>query len=281
MALERALEGLRQHGIELVASAIRTDEMPSAIHQHAGSADLIIIGGGDGTLNRSVEAVLQSGLPLGILPMGTANDLARTLGISPTIEEACAVIAAGRTHRIDLGRVNGKHFFNVASIGMSVEIARCLTRDVKRRWGVLGYCIAALDQYRAARSFSADIEVDGGRFRLRSIQLSVGNGRFYGGGMTVAEGAMIDDGLLDLYSLQPSGLFRLLTLMPAFRAGRHASLDEVHNLRARRIEVRTKRPMPVNTDGELTTETPALFEIMPRALEVFVPQTLIGPGLTE
>ena len=278
----RALDLLRQNGLDLID--LPTDdpgEIPDVIRRHGDRADLVVLGGGDGTMNRSVEAVLQSGLPLGVLPMGTANDLARTLGIPAALEEACAVIADGRTHRIDLGRVNGKHFFNVASMGLSVEIARCLTREVKRRWGVFGYCVTALERYRASRAFTADIVADGQRSRRRSIQLSVGNGRFYGGGMTVAEDAAIDDGLLDLYSLEPSSLLRLLAVLPAFRAGRHRQLQGVHSARARRIEVRTKRPMPINTDGELTTATPAVFDVLPRALSVFVPATLAAPGLKE
>ena len=279
--LSRAIDLLRNGGLDLVDAPVgNPGHIPDVIHRHRGSIDLIILGGGDGTMNRSVEAVLQAGVPLGILPLGTANDLARTLGIPPGLDEACAVIAAGHTHRIDLGRVNGKHFFNVASMGMSVEIARCLTGEVKKRWGMLGYCVTALDRYRAMRSFSAEIVADGRFRRLRSIQLSVGNGRFYGGGMTVAEDAAIDDGQLDLYSLKPPGsLLRLLALLPAFRAGRHAGIEEVHTARARRIEVRTRRTMPINTDGELTTETPAVFEIVPKALSVFVPETRQAPGL--
>ena len=278
----RAVELLRDAGLDL--ADVPTDhpqEIPEVIRRRGAGADLVVLGGGDGTMNRSVEAVLQTGLPLGILPMGTANDLARTLGLPTTLEQACAVIAEGRTHRIDLGRANGKHFFNVASMGLSVEIARCLTREVKRRWGVFGYCVTALERYRASRAFTADIVADGQRSRRRSIQLSVGNGRFYGGGMTVAEDAAIDDGLLDLYSLEPSSLFRLLALMPAFRAGRHRQLQDVHSARARYIEVRTSRPMPINTDGELTTATPAVFDIVPKAISVFVPGTVAAPGLKE
>jgi len=253
-AFPQAIDLLRRRGLALIDAPVEGPEaFPAAIRRHAGEADLIILGGGDGTMNLSVEAVLESGRPLGILPVGTASDLARTLGIPAALEEACAVVADGWTRRIDLGRVNGKHFFNVASMGLSVEIARCMTRQAKRRWGILSYCITAAQGYRASRAFRAEIEADGRRERLRSIQLSVGNGRYYGGGMMVAEDAAIDDGLLDLYSLEPGGLARLLALLPAFRAGRHGRLREVHCLRARRINVRTSRPMPINTDGELTT----------------------------
>ena len=278
----RSLELLRARGLTLIdVPTDHPEEIPKLIARESSRADLVILGGGDGTMNLSVEAVLKSGLPLGILPLGTANDLARTLGIPATLDEACGVIAEGRTQQIDLGRVNGKHFFNVASLGMSVEIARCLTGDVKRRWGVMSYCVTALERYRATRPFTAFIEADGRTLRERSIQLSVGNGRFYGGGMSVSEDAAIDDGMLDLYTLAPSSLLRLVTLLPAFRAGRHRELKEVATIRAAHIQVRTSRPMPINTDGELTAETPAQFDVVPRVLTVFAPNGRDASDLKE
>src|SRR5690606_140476 len=151
-AFPQAIDLLRRRGLALIDAPVEGPEaFPAAIRRHAGEADLIILGGGDGAMNLSVEAVLESGRPLGILPVGTANDLARTLGIPAALEEACAVVADGWTRRIDLGRVNGKHFFNVASMGLSVEIARCMTRQAKRRWGILSYCITAAQGYRASR----------------------------------------------------------------------------------------------------------------------------------
>ncbi|MHC5722287.1 MAG: diacylglycerol kinase family protein, partial [Nostoc sp.] len=91
--------------------------------------ELVIIGGGDGTLNAAVDALVDTQLPLGILPLGTANDLARTLEIPNSLSEACKIIAYRNLHRIDLGWVNGKHFFNVASLGLSVKITERLTKE--------------------------------------------------------------------------------------------------------------------------------------------------------
>ena len=124
------------------------------IVEHRREVDLVIIGGGDGTLNAAADALIETGLPLGILPLGTANDLARTLGIPADLVAAGQVIAAGRTHRIDLGRVNGKHFFNVASLGLSVQVARELDADLKRRWGVLGYAFIVWRAIRGRRPFA-------------------------------------------------------------------------------------------------------------------------------
>lgn len=243
------------------------------IRGNAAGAQRVVIGGGDGTLNLVIDAILDCGLPLGILPMGTANDLARGLGIPTNPVEACRIIADGQTRHIDLGWVNGKHFFNVASLGASVEIARTMQRrrDRNARWGVLSYPIAMVEAARHCSPFRALLRVDGHTQDVRSYQISVGNGRFYGGGMRVAEDAALDDGTLDLYSLKVRSAWQVLLHLPALRAGRHQNWRGVLHLRGREITIQTDHPMPVNTDGELTTHTPAVFRVVPGAVPVFVP----------
>ncbi|MHC5828099.1 MAG: diacylglycerol kinase family protein, partial [Nostoc sp.] len=118
--------------------------LAEVIFRYQHQVELVIIGGGDGTLNAAVDALVDTQLPLGILPLGTANDLARTLEIPNSLSEACKIIAYGNLHRIDLGWVNGKHFFNVASLGLSVKITERLTKEVKRRWGIFAYAATAL-----------------------------------------------------------------------------------------------------------------------------------------
>lgn len=245
--------------------------LSAAIEAAAAGADRVIVGGGDGSLNAALPALLRTGLPLGILPLGTANDLARTLGIAPDLDAAVAVIAAGRTRRIDVGEANGHPFFNVASIGFGVDLTRALTRDAKQRWGVLGYLVAGVRALRRMSRFTALIDENGHVQRSRTIHLAVGNGRHYGGGMTVSEGAAIDDGRLNVYSLEVRRFWRLLVLLPAMRRGDHGRWEEVRTLSGSDITVRTRRPRSVNTDGEITTRTPVRFRVRPGAVTVFVP----------
>lgn len=270
--VQPALDRLRAGGLELSIQALgKAARCADCIRNGQGQADLVIVAGGDGTLNAAVDALVETGLPVGILPLGTANDLARTLGIPTDLELACEIIRAGHTRRIDVGRVNDKHFFNVASLGLSVGITRELTKDVKQRWGVLAYAIAAAKVLWAARPFLAEIRDGDSVYRTSTVQITVGNGRFYGGGMTVADDAAIDDQRLDLYSLEIDHWWHLLRLFRALRTGSLANRTGVLTLTGNEFEIRTRRPRSINTDGEITTSTPALFRLVPKAVTVFTP----------
>jgi diacylglycerol kinase (ATP) len=276
-AIDEALAVLVAGGVDVEEHDYpKKHPIPDAIRGAAGRCDCVIVGGGDGTLHAAAPALLEIGLTLGILPLGTANDLARTLGIGPDPVAAAHVIAAGHTRAVDLGEVNGHLFWNVASIGLSVELASELTAETKRRWGRLGYAIAALRVLRRMRPFTAEIKHDGRIERLRTVQVAVGNGRHYGSGMTVEEAAQPDDSLLDVYSLGIRHWWQLLALFPAMRSGRHGAWREVRSFATTELLVRTRRPKRVNADGEIVTRTPARFRVRPRAVRVYAPE----PGRT-
>ena len=269
-AAEPVARALESAGLAVLCrSCAGSSALPGLIRGLAHQVDRVVLGG-DGTLNAAAPGLLDAGLPVGVIPLGTANDLARTLDIPLDPEAAARVIAAGRTRRIDLGEVNGHPFFNVASIGFGVDLTRALTRDAKRRWGVLGYAVAGLRALGRFRPFSAEIVADNVSHRSRTAHVAVGNGRHYGGGMTISEGARIDDGRLDVYSLEVESVWRLLRLLPALRSGRHHAWAEIRTLSGDAIEIHTRRPRSVNTDGEITTRTPARFRVPRGAMEIYV-----------
>ncbi|ABA20647.1 conserved hypothetical protein [Trichormus variabilis ATCC 29413] len=270
--LLEAINHLKKFNFQLIEeSTEHPKHLSQVIHKYKYQVDLVIVGGGDGTLNAVVDALVETQLPLGILPLGTANDLARTLGISNSLPEACRTIAEGELRRIDLGWVNGKHFFNVASLGLSVKITRRLTKEFKRRWGIFAYAVTAMQVIWESRPFSAEIHSKDRVFRIKTVQIAVGNGRYYGGGMAIVPDASIDDQRLDLYSLEISHWWEIIPLLPAMRNGRHIHRQNVRALNGQEFEVYTRKPRAINTDGEITTYTPATFRVIPKAVAVLVP----------
>lgn len=271
--IEPFIAALEAGGLKLRREQCRRrEELGELIRRLRGEVGSVILGGGDGTLNAAAEALRETGLPLGILPLGTANDLARTLGIPADAPEAAAgIILNAGIRAVDLGLVNGKPFFNVASLGLSVAITHRLTDIMKRRLGVLAYPAAAAAAVIPTGRFRAILRADGEEVSVATLQIAVGNGRYYGGGMVVDAEAAIDDGQLNIYSLEPRARWRLLLMARAFRAGEHQKLDEVRTLVCRSVTVTTRRARDVSADGEIVTRTPAHFTILPRAVRVYAP----------
>jgi YegS/Rv2252/BmrU family lipid kinase len=263
---------LRGTGLGLI---VEQADAPSAyadlIRRHARAVDRIVVAGGDGSINLVVQVLVQAGLPLAIIPFGTANNMARTLGLPLDLDGAVAVAAGSHRRAVDLGRVNGRWFCTTASIGLSVQITEELSPETKRRWGPVAYVITAVKVLRRSRPFHADIAWEGGARHTRTVQIVVGNGRHYGAALTVAPDATMDDARLDLYSLEVNHWWELLKLAPFLKWGTHVHRREVEALRAKVLEIRTRRPMPIDVDGELGGETPGRFEVVPGAIEVFTP----------
>lgn len=275
----RTLEALDYEVIE--RSTEDPHRVSAVIREHADRVERVIVGGGDGTIRSAVEGVIEAGLPLGVLPLGTANNLARGLGIPGDPVAACGVAAAGEARPVDVGWVNGHYFLTTASLGLSVAITERLDAAAKRRWGILAYGAASVRVLSQVRPFHASIRWDGGEVVSRTVQIVVGNGRHYGQALTVAEDARIDDQWLDLYSIELHRWWDLVRLLPALKRGRHGRRDEVFTLRAREIEIHTRRPHRIDLDGELRTTTPAVFRVLPGALRIFCPVSRSGPAMSS
>jgi diacylglycerol kinase (ATP) len=266
-----ALKELAGLGIDVIdASDVSIDRLPTVLRDSRRKIDLVIIGGGDGTLNRVLETLIELELPVGVLPLGTANDLAATLGIPQSIPEACGIIARGNQRRIDLGWVNGKHFFNEGSLGLSTHIARELDPTAKKRWGILAIAANFARVVSRARAFRARLRCDDETYNVSTMQITVGNGERFGGFFKNVD-ADIADRRLDLYSLEVKGFLDVLELVPALIRGRYTDCRGVRLERAREIEVSTTHPRAIYTDGERTATTPALFRLVPSALAIFAP----------
>ena len=238
------------------------------IRRFADKVDVVILGGGDGTLRSSLRALKESGRTLGVLPFGTANNLARNLGIPADLEQACDVLMQGEVGLIDLGVVNERFFLNVAGLGFSTQINLGVPKELKKRWGVLGYGIAALKLLREAKQFTAEIECEGEVRKVRALQITVCNGRHFGAGMTIHPDARIDDERLDLCAFQVRHWWEPFVMARALRKGTHLDLRGVELFQGKSMTIRTKRKMWIDTDGEVITQTPAVLGVLPNALRV-------------
>lgn len=267
-----AIAALEEAGLDVVHAPITTRASVAArLRQHSDGVDLVVAGGGDGTLNAVLQGLVGTKLPLGILPLGTANDLAKTLSIPIDLKQACDVIVQGHTRRIDIGRVNDVYFFNEASIGMSVALCRRLTKESKSTFGVFALLFHALQIVFAMRRFRALITLPSGEvIAARTAQLTVGNGQNFGG-FVATDDATIDDRKLDLYSVRLTNWKDYFEAMTALLRRRYDDVRSVFTLHGRRFEVKTGRRMRVEADGELISSTPATFEVVPAAVDVFVP----------
>lgn len=240
--------------------------------QRAQEIDAVVAAGGDGTVISTVALAIERRVPLGIIPLGTFNDLARTLGLPLELSAACEAIVSGETRTIDVGLVNGTHFVNEASVGLSTRIARSQTPEVKQRFGVFGVIATTLQGLRAARSFSVELRYGEGVVeRFKTIQLTVANSGHFAGIIDRPDAAP-DDGWLDLYSVEPKNWWQALRVAKKILTRDPASGEGLRTRRAAAFEVRTKHRHHIEADGEPAGLTPADFRIVPKAVRVIVPK---------
>jgi diacylglycerol kinase (ATP) len=278
-AFFQALDHLQEMHVPLgVTYPIRDPaRLPEAVQEALGDGyEFLILGGGDGTVSSVVDFLADRGTLLGLLPLGTANDFARTLDIPEDIEEACKLIANGKVVDIDLGLAGDNFYVNVASVGLSVEATRALSPWLKKSTGPLAYPVAAISAFLKHEPFSARLTFPEGDHEPvgydRLLQVAVGNGRFYGGGMIVALESGIDDKTLDIYAIDLGRRRDLIGAVRYLKSGDFIKTDGVHNFRTPRVRLETDPDLPVNIDGEVVTRTPQDFSVAQNALSVLVPQ---------
>jgi YegS/Rv2252/BmrU family lipid kinase len=246
-----------EDGVERAFGAIEAGEVP-------------VVMSGDGLVGSVGGAMAGAETPLGILPGGRGNDLARVLGIPEDPVGAVAVLAAGATRRIDVGEANGKRFLGIVSVGFDSEANR-LANETSFLRGNLVYAYAALRTLLGWKPGRFTIRVGEERLRFSGYSVSVANSRAFGGGMYIAPDAELDDGEFDIVTVGEVGRLRFVGNLPKVFKGTHVDEDEVRVFRAPQLELTASRPFPVYADGEHLTDLPASLRILPRALSVLAP----------
>jgi YegS/Rv2252/BmrU family lipid kinase len=236
----------------------------------AGRGEIPVVVSGDGLIGKVGGVLAGTGAPLGIVPGGRGNDLARVVGIPADPVEAVAVLAAGDRRRIDVGEANGERFLCIASCGFDSDANR-IANETKAISGALVYAYAALKalwQWKPARF---TVTVDGAETLVTGYSVVVANSQAYGGGMFVAPQAALDDGLLDVVITGDVPKRRFLSGLPQVFKGTHIEREDVTSLRGRVVEVAADRPFAVYADGDELTDLPMRVSLLEGALELIAP----------
>ena len=277
-ALQAALDA---HGLRVAAFHTETSESGcrKLIRRAAkAGAPEILVGGGDGTMTHAVNELAHRESIMGVLPFGTGNSFAQSLGIPrDDIAAAVAVIANGHAEHVDLGCVNGTYFANFATIGLSSVIAGGTPRLLKKIVGPVAYALSGILPMLTHRAFRARIRWKGGRLDVRTQDVIVANGRFYGH-TPVAPEATLDDGRLHLFTTNNSSSLGAARTYLAIGRGQHARLPDAHVVTARSFRIRTRTRQPIAIDGSPLEKTPGRFSVARNALHVFVPEAGVAHG---
>jgi YegS/Rv2252/BmrU family lipid kinase len=261
------LAELQQVGIQ----AMLCNETDWHLLPNLGCDDFLLVAGGDGTIRRYAPWCAKQGCILGVLPGGTANDFARSLGIPLNPRAACLSLAEGKPCKVDLGWVDEEVFLNVAHAGLGSEVSPCIDPAIKQRWGRLSYFRTLLDRLNRRRGFVALIECDGVVKRGRWLEIAVANGSFFGSGQRIYE-ASLCDGQLDVLAVRPKSLYLLLGVwLMAWLQGATPRHDAIVQMRGTDCKITHCRRRLVSADGESVARLPTRFRIQPAALRVIVP----------
>jgi diacylglycerol kinase (ATP) len=252
------------HAVELTRAAL-----------DAG-CDLIVAVGGDGTLNEVINGIARraSKVCIGLVPLGTGNDFARSLGLPATVDENIDILLSAKTTPIDFVRVESdrtRYFVNVSAGGFSGIVDEKLTPEIKHTWGPLAYIRSAAAALPELHAYRTDLVFDDEeRLSVELYNVVIGNGRFVAGGLPIAPDADLSDGLLDVVVIPKRPATEMALLAAEILLGKHLSSNAIIFRRAKKIAVRSRPGMWFNVDGELVGNEPAVFQVVPRGLNFVV-----------
>jgi len=264
----------------------RCDDLPFPVDAHAvedpstledvikralaKKPDLLILGGGDGTVSGLVDHIVGTDIVLAVLPLGTANSFARTLGIPMDVDGALDVIAGGRRRRIDLGMIDGDYFANGAAIGIAPRIAQSVPHALKKYLGRAGYLGWAAWEFLHFRPFTLIVGEGAAAERLAVVEVRISNGPYHGG-TEVNEQAEVDNGMIVVQAVTGHARTRLIKNWAASILRLDARHETVRHFSGTALRIATEPPMAISIDGELLARTPVTARVAAGVIEVLVP----------
>ncbi|NLE76633.1 MAG: diacylglycerol kinase family lipid kinase [Chloroflexi bacterium] len=291
--LEQAVAYLEEHGWQVSWRETHgpSDGTTYAREAVASGCQVAIAVGGDGTVGEVADGLVGSQTALGVLPAGTSNVWAKEMGIpsasyllhpqvraslgfgAPWLLPAAELLVHGRRARVDVGRVNQRHFLMWAGVGLDARITEEVEQhpEVKRQLGRLAFIMAALYIGRDYRGVRAHVRVGKAWLTRRIIMAVVSNIQLYGGVVRISPLAQLDDGLLDACIFQGQGLVSTVRHLASVFAQQHLRDPEVSTYELQHMEIHPARPLPIHADGDFIGYTPAVIDVVPKALDVLLP----------
>ncbi len=253
---------MRGHGTLLAKEAV------------AEGFDVVVAVGGDGTVNEVVCGLVNSGVPLGIVPAGSGNGLAREFGIPLRMEEACQSIIKGQTRAVDVGRMNGRCFLGTAGAGYDGFVVKLFEQKWGNRRGLLPYLHVALMGFFEHEIGPVRLKLNGRKLTVLPLLVTAANATQFGGRAVIAPKALPDDGLLDLCVIDKVNFFQAFYHWPKLFMGSIDRMPQWQTYRTDCVEISSDSPLPIHVDGEPLHGTTRLkIDVLPKALHIRVPRT--------
>lgn len=267
---------LTEHGMPTELRLTRQAGHATELARQAAIAgyEMVVAAGGDGTVNDVIQALAGYRTALGVLPMGTVNVWAREMGIGLTAAEARETLLRGVRRRVDLGRAGQRYFLMMAGIGFDAEVARRVEHGRLKRFGLklLEYLATVAMLSVTQPSASVRITMGSRKRREQALMVIIGNTRLYGGAMTFTRRAVADDGSLDVVVIGSGGLLHRINVLGRAFLRLPTAGPRVRYERTQSVRLESRRPTPVQVDGEVIGFLPMTFSVAPLALSVIVPR---------
>jgi diacylglycerol kinase (ATP) len=274
--LENAAHLWRSHGwlVELRPTKAPGDATLQAQFAATEGYDVVVAAGGDGTVNEVMNGLVGTRTALAVLPIGTVNIWARELGLPMDVKRSATAFLQAQLEQIDVGRAGKRYFLLMAGIGFDAAVTAQINPIEKKQIGALAYVKQALQLAWNFQGIRAHIRIDGKRVWGSVLMIVIGNSQLYGGVVKLTAHAVLNDGLLDVCVIKGSSMLAApLRLLSIFR--RHYNRDrKVEYYRAKRVQIKGKKSLPVQVDGDYLAKTPMNFEVVPAGLWVLVPPSV-------
>lgn len=294
MKLPEIVAAIEAAGMRADLAFTKPDQTPALIAQRAVEEgyDMVVVGGGDGTVSEVAKGLLHAPIPLGILPIGTYNNIARSLNLPTDVSEACEVLVNGQIKSIDVGQANNQHyFFEAAGVGLDAALFP-LGEEIKGgRWGRMLQAAQLAMGYKPQKlRIQLDRPISEARvpsikrqtllrrqiskrseLRLEALLVVIANGPYYGTGFTVAPNAVIDDGLLTISVFRDFSKWELIRHFWSISKGQYHYSPKIQTYRAAEIHLTSRASLPVHIDGHPLGELPVTLKTIKHALRVIVP----------